>query len=321
MWSASTITRISTRSISTRGQSVSSRLSSKPSSTAAAAAASNFIFKRQFSDSNYNDTKLHMVGGKEYDDLKQIRLVQLPSHQNNHNPTTLASICVKRNIIFGPKVIHHQKNDKGFVKTLSPLLKQAFDQASIEGDQPQGLAALHGLAHYVTLAMQEDGPVVSPVLEQLKKEAHQQQIMMQESQSQSQLQLHSESDSKSVMSDQIQPQLQLQTQPQPQTALQDDAQIVLEAIYSVATQIPRNNHSVVGIGTYTDARRGWSMLAKEYAEYNRNHEYCKGKLIREGDAQLFQRLGGIFVNVEYIGDENPKYWEDAGGSMARFFFM
>jgi hypothetical protein len=25
--------------------------------------------------------------------------------------------------------------------------------------------------------------------------------------------------------------------------------------------------------------------------------------------------------VEYIGDENPQYWEDAGGSMARFFFM
>jgi hypothetical protein len=276
-------------------QSVHSTLSSK-SSSAAAAASSIFITKRQFSSNE--DTKIHTIGGKEYDDLKQIRLVQLPSHKNNQKPTTLASICVKRNIIFGPKLIH--LNDKGFVKTLSPLLKQAFDQASVEGDQPQGLAALDGLAHYVTLAMQEDGPIVSPTLEQLKKEAaQQQQLILQESQSSPAAYTGDGSERASVQ----------------------DAQLVLEAVYSVATQIPRQNHSVVGMGTYTDARRGWSMLAKEYAQYNRNHEYCKHKLIREGDAQLFQKHGGVFVNVEYIGDENPQYWEDAGGSMARFFFM
>eukprot|EP00979_Chaetoceros_neogracilis_P009190 scaffold2090_cov151-Chaetoceros_neogracile.AAC.7 len=279
-------------------QSVHSTLSSK-SSSAATAASSISITKRQFSSNE--DTKIHTIGGKEYDDLKQIRLVQLPSHKNNQKPTTLASICVKRNIIFGPKLIH--LNDKGFVKTLSPLLKQAFDQASVEGDQPQGLAALDGLAHYVTLAMQEDGPIVSPILEQLKKEAaqhqQQQQLILQESQASPATYTDDGSERASVQ----------------------DAQLVLEAVYSVATQMPRQNHSVVGMGTYTDARRGWSMLAKEYAQYNRNHEYCKHKLIREGDAQLFQKHGGVFVNVEYIGDENPQYWEDAGGSMARFFFM
>jgi|EP00979_Chaetoceros_neogracilis_P007608 hypothetical protein len=102
--------------------------------------------------------------------------------------------------------------------------------------------------------MQEDGPIlVSPILEQLKKEAAQQQ----------------------------QQHLTPQSSPSPYSddglrrASVQDAQLVLEAVYSVATQIPRQNHSVVGMGTYTDARRGWSMLAKEYAEYNQNHEYCK----------------------------------------------
>eukprot|EP00979_Chaetoceros_neogracilis_P009186 scaffold2090_cov151-Chaetoceros_neogracile.AAC.3 len=207
-------------------QSVHSTLSSKSSS--AAAASSIFIIKRQFSSNE--DTKIHTIGDKEYDDLKQIRLVQLPSHKNNQKPTTLASICVKRNIIFGPKLIH--LNDKGFVKTLSPLLKQAFDQASVEGDQPQGLAALDGLAHYVTLAMQEDGPIVSPILEQLKKEAaqhqQQQQLILQESQSSPATYTDDGSERASVQ----------------------DAQLVLEAVYSVATQIPRQNHSVVGMGTY-----------------------------------------------------------------------
>jgi len=95
----------------------------------------------------------------------------------------------------------------------------------------------------------------------------------------------------------------------------DDGAIILESVHSVATQIPREGHDVVGIGTYTDARRGWTELAKEYANAR------GGEMVVEGEAQLYQKVGAVFINIEYIGEENPGYWKDAGGAMARFFFL
>ena len=314
---------------------------------------------------NDHTTKIYMVGGKEYEDVKQFRLLQIPSNSNSRQtPTTLASICVKRNIIFGPK-LHLNSNStglvgglglgsgSGFVKILHPLLKHALKEASSEGDQPQGLAALNGLVDYVSFAMQSDvalngvgggvngNPdtgtanatasadangvsttdivVISPALEQLKMKAH------KPSNSESQTKSRSES----------------------------EAQIVLEAVYSIATQTPRMNHTTISAGTYNDARLGWTLLAKEYASFPFKHEYCSQRplalplqsewqlplqsksqlqlqlplqsqkvIVQEGDAQLFQTLGGILVQVEYIGiDENDGYWKDAGGAMGRFFFM
>jgi hypothetical protein len=292
-----------------------------------------------------------MVGGKEYEDVKQFRLLQIPSNSNSRQtPTTLASICVKRNIIFGPKLHTNtglglvgglgSGSGSGFVKILHPLLKHALKEASSEGDQPQGLAALNGLVDYVSFAMQSDAAlngvgvgvgvnhgtgtangvggstdvvVISPALEQLKMEAH----------------AHKTSNSES------------QTQTKSQT--ESEAQIVLEAVYSIATQTQRINHTTISAGTYNDARKGWTLLAKEYASFPFKHDYCSRRqfslplqsesesqlpllsqkvIVQEGDAQLFQTLGGVLVQVEYIGiDENDGYWKDAGGAMGRFFFM
>lgn len=318
---------------------------------------------------NDHKTKIHKVGGTEYEDVKQFRLLQIPSNSNSRqSPTTLASICVKRNIIFGPK-LHLNSNTNtnkglvglsgsGFVKTLHPLLKYALKEASSEGDQPQGLAALNGLVDYVSFAMQSDEAlnavdndgvnhgintthgddthdddndnhnhnhnggrtdvvVISPALEQLKMEAHKTSNSDPNSNSESWTKLQTES----------------------------EAQIVLEAVYSIATQTPRINHTTISAGTYNDARKGWTLLAKEYASFPFKHDYCsrrpfslplqsesesqlplplqsKKVIVQEGDAQLFQTLGGVLVQVEYIGiDENDGYWKDAGGAMGRFFFM
>ena len=221
----------------------------------------------------------------------------------------------------------------------------------MEGDQPQGLAALNGLVDYVSFAMQSDaafninsgvngngngndngngnggtdGIIISPALEQLKMEAKKTTPT------------HDHDGSKSES--------------------ESEAQIVLEAVYSIATQTPRINHghtgTIISTGTYNDARKGWTMLAKEYASFSLQHDYCNQRqhqrplslplesqlesqsqssselplplqkvIVQEGDAQLFQMLGGVLVQVEYIGiDENDGYWRDAGGAMGRFFFM
>jgi len=76
------------------------------------------------------ETKIHMVGGQQFDDLKQFRLVRLPAPYSPE-PKTLASLCVKRNIVFGTKL--HVPNERGFVKTCLPLLRKGLVEAGIEG--------------------------------------------------------------------------------------------------------------------------------------------------------------------------------------------
>ncbi len=79
---------------------------------------------------NNKTTKIHMVGGKDFDDLKQFRLVQLPSVDLELK--TLASVYVKRNIVFG-SAIHTEDGD--LVKDCLPLLRRALTEASSEGGE------------------------------------------------------------------------------------------------------------------------------------------------------------------------------------------
>ncbi len=86
--------------------------------------------KRSFASAKQK-TEIHMVGGKEYDDLKQFRLVRLPS-VIHPEPKTLASIYVKRNFVFGSQVYGDNGND-GFAKRCLPILKKALTEAGVEG--------------------------------------------------------------------------------------------------------------------------------------------------------------------------------------------
>jgi hypothetical protein len=149
-----------------------------------------------------------------------------------------------------------------------PLLQRALQEASSEGDQPQGLASLHGLCHYV------------------------QECILYPSKSRTMLSLIQESEKNA------------------------EGKIILQAVQSVATNTPRESKTEIGWGTYTDARPGWTRLAKEYGSLSDT------EMTTIGESQLFQKVGGVLINIEYIGkEENPEYWKDAGGSMARFFFL
>jgi hypothetical protein len=259
--------------------------------------------------------RIVMIGEKEYDHLKQIRLIVEPTPACT-NPTTIASICVKRNIIFGSRIYSTSPQDlmmgtkRGgvgvtgtgtggggggdYVQITLPLLEKALLEASREGDQPQGLAALNGLSQYVRHAIQQEG--FSPALEVWRSRCG---LPCGDDGGDGDAGLNGD------------------------PIMNDHAQQVLEAVTAVATQIPRRGHSIVGIGTYCDARKGWTDLAKEYATVSAaTRDVDRYRHVQQGDASLFQSMGGFLVNIEYIGyDENPEYWKDAGGAMARFFFM
>lgn len=255
------------------------------------------VFRRQWMSSSSQGsasqqrTKIHIIGGDKFDDVKQIRLVRLPTI-DKPDPVTIASICVKRNIIFGARqhvknISKEGKNEKGFVKTCLPLLKRGLELAGSEGNQPQGLATLHGLSAYCRHVL--NNPSTSEAMEELMDLAKNQG--------------------------------------------DENSAIILEAVQAVATQVPREGHSVVGVGTYQDARPGWTKLAEEYATL-RGPDKKKDETVDdgssdggndltlvEGEPQLFQRVGATLVNIEYIGEENPQYWIQSGGAMARFFFL
>jgi len=112
----------------------------------------------------------------------------------------------------------------------------------------------------------------------------------------------------------------------PGTTEKDEERVVYDAIRAVATQIPREGHSVVGFGTYRDARSGWTRLAREYATLSEVDLITKGDGEYGGgggsqEAGLFLKCDGVFSQVEYNGDADEAYLKEAGGAMARFFFL
>jgi len=68
------------------------------------------------------------------------------SSSSNLSNQKLASVFIKRNIIFGSRI--HQPG-LSLVKTCSPLVNQEFNIASEYGDHPQALASLYGPSHWV----------------------------------------------------------------------------------------------------------------------------------------------------------------------------
>jgi hypothetical protein len=83
-----------------------------------------------------------------------------------------------------------------------------------------------------------------------------------------------------------------------------------EAVQAIASGVPRQGHSVVGVGTYRDGEAGWRALAKEFTALGLSEE-----------VELYKSRGGQLVGVEHLADKNPEYLKSAGGAMARMFFL
>ena len=92
--------------------------------------------------------------------------------------------------------------------------------------------------------------------------------------------------------------------------LKKDDIVSFDAVKAVATGVPREGHSVLGVGTYRDAERGWMLVATEFVKKG----YCK-------EANLFISRQGELTDIEHMADKSEAYLRTAGGTMARFFFL
>ena len=127
---------------------------------------------------------------------------------------------------------------------------------------------------------------------------------------------------------------------------------MLEAVRSIATGRPRPGHSAVGAGTYRDGMGGWMALAREYARLattattataaaahdDRDYDVV-GVDSADPDAAagrrrptrrrargpmevaLYASRGGEVTTIEHLAHVTPEYLREAGGAMARIFFV
>ncbi|VEU39681.1 unnamed protein product [Pseudo-nitzschia multistriata] len=86
--------------------------------------------------------------------------------------------------------------------------------------------------------------------------------------------------------------------------------VSLEAVRAIATGVPRPGHSVVGQGTFRDGQEAWKELAKEFAGLGLSEE-----------VNLYEKQGGNLVGIEHLADRSPDNMKNAGGAMARLFFL
>lgn len=78
------------------------------------------------------------------------------------------------------------------------------------------------------------------------------------------------------------------------------------AVKAIATQIPREGHSVVGQGTYRDGEVGWRALAQEYVNLGLSDE-----------AKLYLNQGFHLSGIDPLADTSREGILDAGGALAR----
>jgi len=241
-------------------------------------------------DKLLQDLRFEVFGGSSYDDPS--RYVSI-----NGDGQELAEIFVQRNVLHGAKILLEGNNDgAGHVhqdspsleETCSPFLQIALEAAGRNGDQPQALASLPGLCRWVESCLVVSAEGSDDVV--------------------------SDDDAVDEEGD-----INNRLVPPRSTTLdalresgEDDDLVSLAAVRAIATGVPRPGHSVVGFGTYRDARKAWTDLAMEYAR--------KTTL---GEAALYKSAGAVVTGIEHLdlGAIDQSQLKESGGAIARFFFL
>jgi hypothetical protein len=90
--------------------------------------------------------------------------------------------------------------------------------------------------------------------------------------------------------------------------------------------VPLPQAILVGAGTYKDGRRGWVALAREYAQLAINPNALTldaSYVTRRGleEVTLYKSRDGEITAIEHLAHTQPEYLREAGGAMARVFFV
>ena len=260
---------------------------------------------------------------REGDNTYGVRRYLLLSRDNDNDddstqmPTIIASINANKNILFGAQLHTNQSGDyiADYFAACEPLLDIAKEDASINGQQVQALAALNGLSSWVTECLERDGEG-SQVLTSLLHGEQSNTLLDSDKDEQVKSQGSTASSSNRRARQNVRTQ-------SAKIILENESDRILmvDAIRAIATGVPRPGHSVVGQGTYRDGEQGWKSLAWEYSNLATvPFSTCDGVSGLE-EVSLYKSRDGQVAKIEHLASVEAEYLKVAGGAMARMFFV
>ena len=269
------------------------------------------------------------------------------AENENYSPSStstniIASINANRNVLFGAR-LHHARGidpssvmDDGddyitnYLAACGSLLDVAKIDASINGQQVQALATLNGLCSWVSECLENDGEGSVVLKGLIYGEKGIAPAMMD-------TMIHNGGSSRSARKGDMSKlprgkranqRIETNHESFMTLAVKDEAQrlLLLEAVRAIATGHPRPGHTVVGAGTFRDGRRGWVALAREYAQLaiNPNALALDSSYVRRlglEEVALYRSHEGEVTAIEHLAHTQPEYLREAGGAMARIFFV
>ncbi len=258
---------------------------------------------------------------REGDNTYGIRRYLLLSRNDDptQKPTIIASINANKNILFGAQLHAKQSaSDEDYIAdyfaACEPLLDIAKEDASVNGQQVQALAALNGLCSWVSGCLDRDGGG-SEVLTSLLHGDQPNILLDNDKEGQVENRGSTPSSNRRAR----------------QNVKRQSAKIILDnesdrilmrdAVRAIATGVPRPGHSVVGQGTYRDGAEGWKALAWEYSNLATVPYTASNGVKGLEEVSLYKSRDGEVAKIEHLASVEAEYLKVAGGAMARMFFV
>ena len=257
----------------------------------------------------------------------------------------IASLNANRNVLFGAQLhlntassTTNQEEESSnttkseddyinkYLAACGSLLDIAKEDASINGQQVQALATLNGLCSWVNECLEKDGQGSHTLMNLMHgtqpNVLKEPENKLDDSEEGSKLPSGKRSNQKIIINNNNTEASTL--------ILKNESQRIqmLEAIRAISTGIPRPGHSVVGAGTYRDGMKGWVALSREYTQLatTTNSEAVTldssyvGRVGLE-ELALYKSRNGEVTKIEHLAHTTPEYLKEAGGAMARLFFV
>lgn len=295
----------------------------------------------------------------------------------------IASINANANVLFGARLHYHNDSYIRGIGSLLPtsndvesysdntqyffacgtLLDIAKEDASINGQQVQALAALDGLCHWVRTCLSNNGQG-STVLTGLIH-GYNNYVDDDYSVSSATTTCLEGDEAKTNNKNSLKKVTTPTTTTSPRSGKrsvsiiiessslgnnnENQRQKILEAITAIATGKPRKGHSIIGAGTYRDGMIGWMALSREYAQLSSssNAALTEAATLNEHkevdddykntitnptffseevkggsfEISLYKSRNGEVTKIEHLACTTPEYLIEAGGAMARIFFV
>ncbi len=301
-----------------------------------------------------------LMGGSPEDVYGMRRYLLLPISSHGDGGDVVASLHANKNVLFGsrlhpqPHVADDDDRDhrrSRYLHACGILLDVAREDASINGQQVQALASLDGLCEWASSCLDADDGGGSDVIVGLMTTMRGGAGGGDDGGKGGTRRTPPSSGNGGGRTNH-----HIITPPSPSSTTilaslgikdEDQRKKMLDAIRSIATGRPRPGHTVVGAGTYRDGMRGWVALAREYARLattttttESNDEYGGTAVmdtpsppsLRVGEQRRFKTRGPVEVAlyasrsgevtaIEHLAHTTPEYLKEAGGAMARIFFV